>query len=122
MGWTTDSLTVRQFPTPAFAEEWARPFVDGGCASFNLGQIELTTRVDTTVVAEVDDRVFALRLRYSGTNDSARTVIVGRESNVVVTIDTDVDLSDTDAASLATLVNDKMTAARAAVTEKIGYR
>ncbi|WP_022878979.1 sensor domain-containing protein [Microbacterium sp. B19] len=123
-GYTRDSVTVRQFPTPGLADAWFADFADhtDECARFEFGQIGYsTTPHELEVVARSGGGVLVASLDAS-TADGARTVVVGHDGNVVLTIDAEGTLADGDAQRLADLVAARIDRARAALTEEIGYR
>lgn len=124
LGYTGDSATVRQFPTPELAGGWFANFADhtDECVRFEFGQIGYSSAShDLAVVARAGSGVLVATLD-AGSADKARTVLVGHDGNVVLTIDADGALADADAQRLADLVSARIDQARATLTEKIGYR
>lgn len=126
MGFTRDSLTVRQFPTADFADAWFSGFADSAeeCAQFEFGQIGYSSSPhDLAIVARSGegDGVLVATLDAADTTE-ARTVLVGHDGNVVLTIDAGGALSSSDAQRLADLVANRIEHARDTLTEKIGYR
>lgn len=123
-GYTVDAMTVRQFPTPEFAADWFSDFADhtDECARFEFGQIGTSSiEWQLSVLARAGESVVVAVLE-GAEGFGPRTVAVGHDGNVVLTIDAQGTIPAEDAQRLADLLAARIERAHEALTEKIGYR
>ncbi|GAB3156930.1 hypothetical protein GCM10027058_31450 [Microbacterium neimengense] len=128
--WGSGRASTLQFPTGVEAEEYFASYADSAapCAQYTSGMFgsdpSATPYSSTTVeVMSQDDASLAARVVESGDYGGDRLVALRLEGNVVLSVAVDIaSLSDASGSGVNNALADAAEAARARLTDEIGYR